>query len=96
MIEYTENVILYSNGIQKEILPENGTSFKLKELYKLLSCELVQVISIGKTSIMILDEEGKLTGKDLNPLATVIAKPFLFKGDAIVGDVILCRKEMFE
>jgi len=83
-----------------EIIPCNPVSSKrgwtLEELYKHLSCEMVEVVyprsSLGlglKQPIMICDEEG-LGVKELNPLASMVA------GQPIVGDVIITESKSFK
>ena len=80
--------------------PSNG--FSLEELYKVLSCDLVEVVPVEprpsivrrmfagrmQNPILICDEEG-LWSKDLNHMASMIA------GTNIVGDVILTDSTNF-
>ena len=63
------------------------------ELQKYLSClprpfdffELVRVKTGGHDYIMVVDEEGKLNGSDINAKATRLTAPW----DVIVGDVLI-------
>lgn len=49
-----------ADGTQENIQPENGTDFKLQQLYPLLGCRMVEVVSTGDPSmILITDEEAK-------------------------------------
>lgn len=57
----------------KEVAPKNGTDFKLAQLYKLLSCGMIEILPIADRLIMVLDEEGKYTDKPRNKRATRIA-----------------------
>ncbi len=75
--------------------PSNG--FSLEDLYKVLSCDLVEVIAVDprpslvgrmKNPILICDEEG-LWSKNINHMASMIA------GMNIVGDVILTDSTNF-
>ena len=38
------------------VSPQNGRSFKLAELYRLLDCELVDVIRLTDELILIIDD----------------------------------------
>lgn len=78
--------------------PANGTDFHLAELYKLLGCDMIQVLELGGEQIMILDEEGKLRDKPYNMPATQIAWTFgvIGREDKIVGPVIICPTEMLQ
>lgn len=52
------------------VKPENGNSFTLEELYQLLHCTTIECISTFQGSVMVCDEEAKLTGKPTNQRAT--------------------------
>jgi len=55
----------------ENIMPANNRHFSLSELYKIINCELVQVVELYDETIMIIDEEGKLKEKAvINKLAT--------------------------
>jgi hypothetical protein len=82
-----------------EIKPENGTDFRLKELYRHIGCELIEVAhsqATGKTGaerrnhILIIDEEGKMNGKLGNPAAS---EWYSHPHDIIVGNAILCHSD---
>lgn len=51
---------------------------------------------ISDTIVMLLDEEGKLKGKDINVYATVITRGILADHDLIVGHAVLLKKVGFE
>ena len=57
----------------REVDPKNGTDFQLSELYALLGCTSIETLSLDERNIMVLDEEGKLTGKPRKERATRIA-----------------------
>ncbi len=59
------------NQIIENITPQNNTDFTLKELYKLIDTDIIQVLELYDNTIMIIDEEGKLKEKAvINKLAT--------------------------
>jgi len=72
-----------------EIKPENGKLFKLKEIYKLINCSIVEFIYL-KNQILIIDEEGKLNNKPVNDIATYLFRKDKNIHDFIVGDALLC------
>jgi hypothetical protein len=80
------------DGKDTIIEPKNGTDFSLSELYKLIECELVEVVTLQSGKYMIMDEEGKLKGKAINKLASSMYKPY----EDIVGKVVICERSMFK
>jgi hypothetical protein len=89
-------LLIKATGEARFITPKNGTYFTLKELYQLLGCDMVEVVYPVYESdcIFIIDEEGKLTGKDVNYAATIMwgGHP----SDVLVGDVIFCHTSMLK
>ena len=80
------------DGTITDILPKNKKNFKLKEMYGILSCRLVEFVRTKNEDLMILDEEGKLkeNWKDhINTRATELYK--YGEDDPIVGDVLICK-----
>lgn len=77
-----------------EVYPLNGIDFKLKQLYDLLECDMIQMIQIDTGHYMILDEESKYT-KDVNNSATALAITVLMPGDYIAGSALICPPSMF-
>lgn len=52
--------LIKTDGTVTDILPENPRKgFSLKEVYRLLNCNIVQVVELADERIMILDEDGK-------------------------------------
>lgn len=82
-----------------EIEPLNGETFDLHELYGILKCELIEVVTLrGSDDIMIIDEEGKFNSHEINEKATEIARKHraIFPSDYIVGMAIVCHTDMLE
>lgn len=82
------------SGEAREICPLDPAGFKLRELYGLLSCSVVEMIMLDRRRVMIMDEEGKLNRRPINMEATKLACTLPY--DVIVGDVIVCPEEMFQ
>lgn len=91
--------LIKTDGTVVEIEPLNGETFELQELYKLLDCELVEVVNLRRSeNILIIDEEGKYSQKFINEAATVIARNAqgIYPTGYIVGDAILCHSDMLD
>ena len=88
-----------SNGeIIENIEPANGRRFTREELYKLLNCDTVERVFIrGTEVIMIIDENGKLRGRDIKPKATRIFHSCerMNIWDWIAGDALVCTGTQF-
>lgn len=87
-------VYIKCDGTRTGITPKNGIDFSLEELQKYVGgyIEIINVFS----QIMIIDDEGKLKGKEINPVATQLARTSqsIMPNDCIVGDVVVCETEM--
>ena len=60
----------------------------LSQAYKLLECELIETAPLMGNEIFILDEEGKLSDKELNLFATALYRK-LHGCDFILGNVLI-------
>lgn len=80
-----------SNGECYEVQPKNGTDFKLEELHNIIG-GYIETISIGNDKIMIVDEEGKLKGRQFNKNATLLFQLYNGNSDFIVGTALVCKK----
>jgi hypothetical protein len=87
--------IIKADGTEQSARPVNGETFNLDELYRLLGCQTVEVISTGGRRVMVMDEDAKLKGRPRNDLATVIADN-IRADDYIAGDVIVCPLSMLD
>ncbi len=96
----SRGTIIYPNGKVFYVKPQDGKKFTLAELYKLLDCQMVQVLYLECESkkILILDEEGKFKKEPkYNARASKIAYRFhkIRETDRIVGTVMLCDENLF-
>lgn len=89
-------LLIKVTGKSSSVTPKNGTNFTLEELYKLIGCDMIEVVYplYDSNIIIVIDEEGKLKGKDINYAATIMWGGAGY--DALVGDVIVCHISMLK
>jgi len=78
-----------SNGTEVELLPESGKHFTLKEMQDCVG-GFIEIVYTQDGRLIVLDEEGKLKGKEVNLKAT---KLYGNTNDCIVGDVLVCTNK---
>lgn len=86
-------VLYKADGNTCYVEPKNGTDFTLEELQGFVG-GYIEVVSIDSTTIMVVNEEGKMLGLDFNITATAIYNDLCGSSDCIVGDVLLCDTSM--
>lgn len=98
--ELTYPALLKTDGQIIKTLPEDRLHYSLKELYRWLECDLVEIIhleDIGWT--IIIDEEGKLKDYEINHNATFYFRKYKSQlhnpTDFIAGHAIICPNHMF-
>ena len=82
-----------------DIRPHNGTHFRLAELYAAIGCQRVEVVTLGRSElILIIDEEGALSdAPELNSLATALwwrLEPAAI-GQPLFGAAVMCHTTQF-
>lgn len=83
--------IIKSDGIEIEILPENGKDFSLEEMQKIVG-GYVEIIGCNDQNfVCILNEEGKIQELPLNEKATALVNKIIAPDDFIVGDVLVAE-----
>lgn len=89
--------LIKPDGEKQEVNPKNGTDFSLEELQGFVG-GYVQILHMGRGELMVVNEEGKLKNLPRNRDATALAyyKGRLFKGDYIVGTVLICHKSQIK
>lgn len=85
-------ILVKENGDKVEIFPANGKMFELEEVQRLVG-GYIEIVNLGGEDVMVVDEEGKLKGKPVNTVATIIAhmRHAIHHNDCIVGDVLICK-----
>jgi hypothetical protein len=87
--------LIDADGTEKQVFPRNPKrGFDLKQLYELIDCTTVEMITLRDGRTMWMDEDGKYNeALTLNGKATQ-----LFHGaggmpdDFVVGKVLVCSK----
>jgi len=83
--------VIKANGTVTEVEPSNGTDFSLAEMYEHTGCNMIQIVASKDGRMIIVDEEGKMNGKQINKKATDIYEHGNHPGWEIVGDALVCN-----
>lgn len=72
-----------------ELIVSDKREFNLDEFYKGIDCDTISIVPVQTLPnvLMVLDDNGKIFHRDINPLATILYGQL--PHDFIVGDVIL-------
>ena len=85
----TQAQLLRTDGTWENITPKNGKTFKfVGEAHDLIGARMIQIRETHDGRLLLVDEEGKLTGKRVNVAATALYTHGAY--DPIVGDAIVC------
>ena len=83
--------IIKSDGIEIEVIPENGEDFSLEEMQKIVG-GYVEIIGCNDQNfVCILNEECKIQELPLNEKATALVNKIISPIDFIVGDVLVAE-----
>ena len=87
--------LIRTDGCGELIMPENEKNFSLEEIQKYVG-GYIEIIYLEGDMIMVVNEEGKVMGMDINPIATFIAHEnnAIRPHDCIVGDAVICESCM--
>lgn len=85
--------VIKVDGTIVEVEPKNGTDFSLEEMYEHTGCSMVQFANAKDGRMMIVDEEGKMFGKEINQAATKLYQYGEHPGYELVGDILICSPE---
>lgn len=84
--------IYKTDGTITTVEPKNGTDYSLEELKEIVDGH-IEVLYLNDEEMMVLNEEGKILGLDLNDNATAIISEAGYWDDFIVGDVLVCKND---
>jgi hypothetical protein len=88
--------LILEDGSARDVTPADlKQGFSLAELYAELRCDVVEVVRLRNGRLLVIDENGKLVGRPVNELATVLARGVLQAHDVIVGPALLCSLQEF-
>jgi hypothetical protein len=89
--------LILEDGRESTMTPANAkTGFTLAELYSAIGCDVVEVMRLRDGRLLVIDENGKLVGREVNELATHLARAVLQTHDVIVGPALLCSRREFK
>ena len=66
-------------------------TYDFKAMKDKIGCQFGELVYLSNEVIMVLDEEGKLTDKEINLFATALYQEKFRVNDAIMGDVVICH-----
>jgi len=85
--------IYHPDGSTEEVQPENGKTFELEQLSKIVGGYIEVVYIPGR--LIVCNEEGKLNGLPYNANATAEFSRYL-PGDFLVGNILVCKDTEME
>jgi Domain of unknown function (DUF3846) len=89
--------LLREDGSASNVVPaDRKRGFMLTELYGLLKCDLVEAVQLPNGRILVVDENGKLAGRPVNELATMLTRGVLQPHDLVVGPALICSRLEFQ
>lgn len=99
ILELNDAVVIDPCKPVDEVMPANGTDWTLEELYKLLNCDMIEVVRVTDDLILIIDEEGKLKhstshNREATEVMNYHHNPTW--SDVIVGKAVLCPSSMLK
>ena len=87
--------IIYTDKEAEDYTPKNGKTFEFDELKGIVGGHF-EIVWLNDGRMIIVDEEGKLKGKEVNIPATNILRRDHYTTDYIVGTAIVCDADMIE
>ena len=89
--------LILEDGRERTVTPANAKQgFTLAELYSALGCNVVEVVRLRDGRFLVIDENGKLVGREVNDAATTLARSVLQVHDVTVGPARLCSSREFQ
>jgi hypothetical protein len=89
-------MLIFEDGSAKDVTPADlKRGCTLAELYSELGCDVVEVLWLQSNRRLVIDENGKIADRQVDELATALAREVLQAEDVIVGPAILCSRQEF-
>lgn len=86
-----DSILYTTDGERRKVTPSNGTDFSLEELQGFVG-GYIEIIRLGASKLMVINEEGKLHNLPLNIKATGIIQQY-GRNDVIVGNTLVCSTD---
>jgi hypothetical protein len=84
--------LITEDGEETEVEPSNiANGFTLNEVYNLLETDMIERRPTDSGFYIIMDEEGKQKGREINRKATALLFPK--GGDFVVGTVLMVTED---
>lgn len=83
-----QSIVITTDGLRRNAEPSNGMNFSLEELSNIVKGH-IEIVRLSKTQVMVVNEESKLIGLDINPYASLIVQ-LTGVCDTINGNVLIC------
>ena len=87
-------IVINADGTRREVSPRNKTDFQLDELQGIVE-GYIEIVRLGRTRCMVVNEEGHILRKPYTHLATLVAYESGVM-DVIVGNVLVCDINMIK
>lgn len=91
-----------ADGVIKTAFPKNGKTFSYEELKGFVGYP-VEIVPLPSGNVIVVNEEGKLTGLKENKIATEVWREeypidvYPHNNDElIVGDALICREDQIQ
>lgn len=88
------NEIIRADGTRQAYPPADGQHYTLEELKRAIGGGYIEIVQTRDGRLMVIDEEGKLKGFPVNPVATALYR--FGDQDPIVGDALVCEDRNIE
>ena len=83
--------IIKTDGMKIKIAPDAKT-YTLEEMQEIVG-GYIEFVWLSPFYLMVVNEEGKLNGLQLNESATDLLRLYKDTTDFVVGDVLVCEKD---
>lgn len=84
-----------TDGTIETVSPKNGKNFSLDELQGFVG-GLIDIQATDENLLFVFNDEGKLMNLPVNDKATELYQKEVYKGDFLVGDVLICNDNEIE
>lgn len=83
-------LLITCDGREEQVTPINGSDYQLRELQGFVS-GYVEILSLDKNTLLVVNEEGAVNGMDLNVNATRLINARYNMNICLYGNVLICN-----